>query len=340
MKKITRKDLYDLIWSTSSHTITDKFDISRYRLLKICKENQVPAPSNDWWTESTIKEIALKPELDDSCRDDIMIEIVSDREIRQNRINEIKEDIEDSCGDYLTVPKRLFNPDQLIQNAKYTLKNKNPNSFSRDKGFISTDRGQVSIFVTKRNIGRSLRILDSFIKLTKARGHSIEMNNNENKIKIWDQYYEFSIREKQKRIESKEKWRDHVYEQTGLLVLSVGQWSDKKEFIDSGVTLENKLSNALAYLEYTEEVWRRIMEVNELQRIKREEEERKAQESRDRDSRELEKLNMLIKKANAWHQAKLLRDFITKVELLSKEMHNESESVKEWINWARLKTDL
>jgi hypothetical protein len=335
MKKtlLSRKDLYDLIWSKSWFDITDQFDLSMFRLLKICKENRVPAPSDDWWTETTIKEIAYKPELyvDDSCRDDAIIEIVSDREIRQTRINEIKEDIEESCGEYLSVPTRLFSPDQLILNAKYSLEDNKPSSSNRDEGSAE----HVSIFVTKKNIGRSLRILDTFIKLIKIRGHSIEMDNHEYKIHIGAENYEFSIREKYKKVENKEKWHDYDYVPTGLLVLSVGRWSDKKEFVDSGIPIEKKLSYALAYLEYTAEEGRHSMEVNETHRKKREEEERIAQEIKERETQEIERFNNLIKQANEWNQARLLREFINEVESKTTEMNQESEIVHEWIKWAQ-----
>jgi hypothetical protein len=339
MKKtlLSRKDLYDLIWSKSWFVITDQFDLSMFRLLKICKENRVPAPSDDWWTESTIKELPYKPllYLDDFWRDDTMIEIISDREIRQMRINEIKEDIEESYGEYLSVPTRLFSPDQLILNAKYSLEDNKPSSSNRDEGSAE----HVSIFVTKKNIGRSLRILDTFVKLIKIRGHSIEMDNHEYKIHIGAENYEFSIREKYKKVESKEKWKDYDYVPTGLLVLSVGRWSDKKEFVDSGIQIEKKLSYALAYLEYTAEEWRHSMEVNEIHRKKREEEERIAQEIKERESQEIERFNNLIKQANEWTQARLLREFINEVESKTRRIDKESENVLEWVNWARRKVD-
>ena len=338
MKKtlLSRKDLYDLNWSKSWFEITDQFDLSMYRLLKICAENRIPVPSNDWWTETTIKEISDKPELyvDESCREDMMIEIVSDREIRQMRINEIKEDIEESCGEYLTVPTRLFSPDQLILNAKYFLEDNQPSS-TRDEGRVE----HLSIFVTKKNISRSLRILDTFIKLIKIRGHSIEMDNHEYKIHIGAENYEFSIREKYKKVESKEKWHDYDYVPTGLLVLSVGRWSDKKEFVDSEIPIEKKLSFALAYLEYTAEEWKHMMERNEIHRKKREEEERIAQEIKDKELKEIERFNNLIKQANEWNQARLLREFINEVESKTQKIDKESENVLEWVNWARRKVD-
>jgi hypothetical protein len=343
MKKtiLTRKDLFDLIWSKSSHFITDQLNISTYRLLKICNENQVPTPSTDWWTETTINEISYKPDLyvDGSCKDDEVIEIISDREIRKKRINEIRVDIEESCGDYITVPNRLFSPDQLVQNTKYALEIKTSSSSGREHDFVDSNRKQLSIFVTKENVSRSLRILDTFIKLIRERGHSIEMNYNEYKIHIGDEYYEFSIREKYKKIEIKEKWHDHDYVPTGLLVLSVGRWSDKKEFIDSGILVEKKLSYALAYLEYTAEEWKRSREINELHRLKREEEEQLAQEIIIREKQERERFNNLIERSNRWKQAQIIREFIYEVEQRSNDTIISSENLREWIDWAKVKVD-
>ena len=48
--QIRRIDLYELVWTDITTSITDNLRISTYRLLKICDENMIPVPSRDYST--------------------------------------------------------------------------------------------------------------------------------------------------------------------------------------------------------------------------------------------------------------------------------------------------
>jgi hypothetical protein len=46
---ITRRDLYELVWSRPRSEIAKEFGISGVRLGKICREMNVPAPPRGYW---------------------------------------------------------------------------------------------------------------------------------------------------------------------------------------------------------------------------------------------------------------------------------------------------
>lgn len=47
--KLTRKELYDLVWATPRTEIAKQFEISDVRLGKLCREMNVPAPPPGYW---------------------------------------------------------------------------------------------------------------------------------------------------------------------------------------------------------------------------------------------------------------------------------------------------
>lgn len=61
--KISRKELYDLVWSETMTSISKRFGISIDGLRKHCKSMNIPTPPNGYWTTEnqrvTIKFVAL-----------------------------------------------------------------------------------------------------------------------------------------------------------------------------------------------------------------------------------------------------------------------------------------
>ena len=60
---LTRKELYDLIWSIPMSTISQKYEISTERLRGICKKMNIPIPEIGYWQklqygkQVTVKEL-------------------------------------------------------------------------------------------------------------------------------------------------------------------------------------------------------------------------------------------------------------------------------------------
>ena len=47
--KLTRKELYDLVWSTPLSKLSLKYALSCDGIKKVCKEFEVPIPENGYW---------------------------------------------------------------------------------------------------------------------------------------------------------------------------------------------------------------------------------------------------------------------------------------------------
>ena len=50
--ELTRKELYDLVWSTPLSKLTKQFALSNDGIKKICKQFEIPMPDGGYWIVS------------------------------------------------------------------------------------------------------------------------------------------------------------------------------------------------------------------------------------------------------------------------------------------------
>jgi hypothetical protein len=342
-KKLTREELYDLVWSVPLTTLSKQLKVTYSRLRTICKQTNIPLPEQGYWMRLKYNKQVEIPDLPIDINPklvSILADLTTIQSDAQRRVIQIRIDIEETCKVYLTVPSRLTNPDKLIQEKRKDFEQAKIESWGKDKGYILPYKHHLPIFVTPKHMRRSLRILDAFIKLVKARGHSVSLESRLGHVDIGDQSYAFNIREKQRRIPGKDRGYDYRYEPTGTLILYAGQWYDKKAYVDGREKLETKLSAVLADLEYRRESLLKIWAENDARKKIEEEKERLILEAKKKEQFEKQKFRELLRDANRWHQAKILRDYIDETENQLNEVNDMSQDFQDWINWAKNKTDL
>ena len=338
---MSRKELYDLVWSTPMTTLSKRFDTTDTKLRTICKKMNVPVPKSGYWQRIKYGKQVEIPDLppENSITIQSTFDLFPIKEKKVDRFQQIKEDIENSCKQYLKVKRKLVNPDEIIVEVKKDLDRRTPSHFGKEQGYISNHSHLAKVFVTPKNLMKALRILDAFIKLVRSRNHEILLNGWSYEIIIGDDRYEFGIREKQVREESKERGYAFDYKATGILVLSTGRFWRKREYTDGKLPLEKQLSIIVANLEYQEELWQKEMERHRADQAIVDEQRRVIQEEINR--KETERLNFkkLLKKAKRWHKANILREYIDRFEENCLRNNTLSEEQKEWIMWARDKAD-
>jgi len=337
---LSRKELYHLVWSTPISTLSKQFSITVSKLRTICKRMNIPIPDQGYWQRKKFNKQVEIPDLpeDNSATIDSgnMVNVAENK--KPDRMQEIKEDIEKSCKKLLRVPKKLVNPDNLIVEVKNDLDNKYVSSIGREAGYVSTHRSGIPVYVTPKNLSRSLIILDSFVKLVRARHHSIKLNGLSYEIIIDVETYEFGIREKQERVESTHENYAYDYNPTGILVLTVGRYFKKREFFDGKQPLEKKLSSAVAYLEYLTEYWKKIKAEHDVLNEELEAKKKVLFEIRERKEYELKRIKELFTKATLFHHTTILRNYINAVEL-NAQSGFYSDNLDLWIEWAKNKVE-
>jgi|ERR1035437_92561 hypothetical protein len=352
---LTRKELYDLVWSTPMTAISKKYEISSDRLKGICKKVNVPMPDNGYWQKLHYKKPVTIKELPD--------EISSDKEIVLNAIDKnveissseilirkklIKE-IEDIHDLPIQVPLKLTNPDRLIIEAKESLTV--DKQFNRDyNGLISTKSGLVSITVTQESIGRALRFMDAFIKLLRARGHELIINQGTTYAVVFGEEIVICLQEKL-RIEytiNKYNWRNREYHPSGILMFRMWKhfWWHQKVCMDGKQLIEFQLPKILANIELYAKKEIEEQRISELARIKREEEQKILleeqlieKEIRKQKKKEYRAFKELFIQASRLHQANILRDYIQTVEANAIRSGNITDEMQSWINWAKRKVE-
>jgi hypothetical protein len=196
-KEFTRKELYDLVWSTSLSKLTLQYAFSNEGLKKLCKQFEIPMPDNGYWMKLKFNKVIEKPKYNPlfDVEDKIILTIREDGNlvnIDQSPLTIRTKEILSDAKSPLIVPERLSNPDILIQNTiTFHDKRKNDHYYRHEK--IDT----VSIYVFPDNYSRALRIMDTFIKLIRYSGHSFKRDINKRgpRIVVNDVEFHFEIRE-------------------------------------------------------------------------------------------------------------------------------------------------
>lgn len=338
---LTRQELYDLVWKESLTALSLKYAYSYDGLKKLCKTNNIPTPPNGYWSKlkfnkpvSIIKlpvDIAVNQSFDLIYRE-------KDSKISydQSPLTILTKQIESNSKAPLIVPEKLSKPDILIQNTKFIHDKRKKERYYRN------DRlDYVSINVDETNWDRALRIMDTFIKLIRYRGHSFKRDRNNwgPKIAIRDIEFPFHIREVQKRIPPVKEYDTSTYIPTGVLLIKIGESFKAIEWKDGNVKLENQLAKIMAKLELEadEEVaWKEECRLHAIQRA---EEKKIEQEFKARKEKEIIKTKKLFSDAEKFDKATIYRNFINATAQKAIQENRLTDELKDWIKWANEKAD-
>jgi hypothetical protein len=339
--EFTREELYDIVWSTTLSKLIEQYAYTNDGIKKICNQFDIPMPDGSYWSKLKFNKTFKKEKLSPTFNgvDKIVLTIREEGNpinVNQTPLTIRTKEIENDVKAPLIVPEKLSRPDILIQNTKDIYnKRKKEQYYWNDKIDI------VSISVQNEHLDRALRIMDTFIKLLRYRGHTFrrDRNNYGPMIVVKDVEFYFSLREAQKRIPPKKVYESSTYLPTGLLVIKIGESYHTKEWKDGSVKLENHLAKIVAKIELEadeELIWR---EKSRLNAIQREEQEKIKQEFEARREKEITKTKKMFSDAEKFNKATIYRNFITATEQKAIKENNLTDELKDWIKWANEKAD-
>ena len=289
--ELSRKQLYDLVWSTPISQLKQQYAISNEGFKKICKKFEIPMPPNGFWLKlkynKKVKIEKLNPIF--GGIDKIVMTLREEGNtinVDQTPLTIRTKEIESNVKAPLIVPEKLINPDILIQNTKKIFEIRKKDRYYRDEKIDA-----IHMPVEEKNFDRALLIMDTFIKLLKFRGHSFKRDHNNRgpHINVNDVLFPFGMREKNKRIPGTKLYESSTYVPTGILVLKIGESYKAMEWSDGATKLEKQLAKIAAKIELEaqkELEWREQCRINQ---IKREEEQKIRKEYEDRKEFEFDK---------------------------------------------------
>lgn len=168
--ELTRKEVYDLVWSTTLSKLSKEYALSTEGIKKLCKEFEIPIPENGYWSKFKYNKKVHIEKLNSNFKgeDKITLPIREDSNcvnLDQKPLTILTKQIENDPKAPLSVPNKLSKPDILIQNTKEIHSKRKIEPYYRDE---KIDR--IGIYVEEVNYNRALLIMDTFIKLLRYRG--------------------------------------------------------------------------------------------------------------------------------------------------------------------------
>jgi hypothetical protein len=334
---INRQDLYNLIWSEPMSVLIKKYNTSYGKIRKICEKMNIPIPANGHWSKIQFGKSVLIENLSDdySGKNDVTFTVRQENSEYQDKSP--KESIEEDSSSPFRVPERLSNPDILITSTKNYYDA--VRSFDwRSGGSYPSHENVLSFDVSKDSLPRALRIMDTIIKLLRARNHDIKFKYGKTCAVVEGEDIEIKLKEKNRVSDVKTQYGSRQLESTGKFVFIIGDYH-KKEVGDGIELIETKLAIILAKLEAEGKREKEERIANEAWHRQWEEQQRIEKEIRERKENDARAFKELFIQASRLHQANILRDYIQTVEARAIKTGNISVDMQCWINWAKEKVE-
>ena len=348
--KLSRKELYDLVWQEPMTTLSKKLGITDNGLRKHCKSMNIPTPPMGYW--SKVK-FGKKPEaipLQDSTPGDKQNTIIGEVDVSKPEItftqsdrNKIRE-VEISCGDTscFIVPPVLYAKDSLIIDTKEKHRIDAENVYLKKNPYKNKMGPTLDVYVSGKTIDRALCIFATIIKALKFRGHDIKIKEHRTYAFIDGEDIQISITERKKRnLNSENPYDNQNNIFCGELHFNIYfGYREVNVIRDTPNTkLEDKIITIVAKLEIRAEKIKEERIEQEKWRIKREKEERERKEFEQKRDKEYEEFKTLFTMAERLHKTTILRTYIFTYEKFVMDRGELTDEITEKINWAREKAD-
>ena len=354
--KLSREELYNLVWSEPILKLCKMFGLSDNGVRKHCKNMNIPTPPQGYWAKiesgQTIPTTPLPTDYKE--KQEVEYRVVSannkknestdndtNEKSESNTLQEIEDEILSADKSLYTVPEMLYAKDPLIIDTKEYYRSFNDEYVeARNRNpYKSKIKDHLHIIASNDSLDRALRIFVTIIKLLQFRGHSLMIENNETYAIVNEEKIKILISERRKQVNSTTKETDFCGELR--FIISWG-WNfyNKQEFKDtSTIKVEDRIVSIIARLEIVSKEIKERREADELARLRRQEEERRKEERKKLEEIEVKKLKSLIHDMNLYHAANAIRNYIDIVEQNSIAGGYQSEENQQLLEWARKKAD-
>lgn len=340
---LTRKTLYDLVWSEPMLKLSKKYVISDVGLRKICISMDIPLPRAGHWMKLQAGKKVPKQKLPENYtgKTEVKLELREDGKVYNTGIysesKKVQNEIKTSFENDLKVPERLTSRDPLIVAAKQSLAQKNKSY--RFEGLIETGRGILDIQVSVLNVSRALRFMDCLLKMLRLRGHDIEVNSQGTHAIVDGEKIKMICREKCTRvISTKYSWSSYEFHANGLLSFKTDGYHGG-EWVDGSKLIEEQIPAIIAKMEISVKDLRIIQEENRVRMQAYEEERLKEKATEERKAKELRDFKTLLNEAHRWHDSQILRTYLDAVEQNVALNNSKREEFDQWLTWAKRKAD-
>jgi hypothetical protein len=339
-KRVSRQELYDLVWSEPLRTIAPRFEVSGVGLRKICLRANIPLPPVGHWEKlrhgKRTKRQPQLPVAEPTMDNPIMIRPSRNRKVDLDAI--LPDDIARLVDAERAKPVPLPMPKKVRTHPIVAR-------------WITSDDSTPSKIESRRR--RILSVL--FHEIEKRQGRVTAEARATFKVTLAGEVIDISLYQPDKQVkvpltaeERRQSWNENrewniKYESSGSLSLRIEEsfnvptrrhWHDAPD-----KPLENQLRSVIVGLLIASALVRkRRLEREEWERERyRTEQERAAREERRR--QEQERLNVLLAETASWEKARLIRSYVNARLDAVQGSGTPSDEVEVWANWARQAAD-
>lgn len=335
-RHLTRRELYDLVWSEPVSKIAPRYHISDVGFSKLCRRVDVPLPPRGYWTKlkfgKRVRKPPLKPCVDP--KDETVVIAEHERPEQTGLPADIAAAIahEQSDEARIEVPKTVAKWHSIVQ--KWFDREGQPSRWGGSTG------SKITAIERQRRV-----LLTVFLRGLERRGWSVSVDERKGlSVKMLGQTITFDVMEITKRVPHKKDVRPGAYdwgpkydhEPTGLLRLRLYKsyygtrdWNGTEER-----PLESRLNDIIiGFLEQTASDRKRDEEIAEQRR--RWERERQLQEEADERARkEKAKVDKLIADAERWEKANRIRSYVSYLKGSGHSELSDGQNIDDWTAWA------
>jgi hypothetical protein len=344
--KISRQELYNLVWAEPMITVCKRFGLTDNGLRKQCKSMDIPTPPVGYWSKlkhgkkteiiPLPKESVSKKQSTDLTEKEITLPPPMDR-------NKVRES-EISSGDtsIFVVPEVLYAKDPVIIDTKEKFRHESENDYLKKNPFKVKTGPTLNISVSEKSIDRSLSIFETIIKALRFRGWEIKVKDNLTYAVINSEEIHIDLTERLKQVPNTEDtYSKYMKVFSGELHFNIFYgYRDKDTFKDTSQTkLEDKIIPIIANLEIRAEKIKEERIESERRRVIRENEERLLEEFKQKKKTEKKEFKSLFLMAERLHKTHILRQYISTFEEFVSRDGEVTEEIATKIEWAKAKAD-
>ncbi|MDE2319926.1 MAG: hypothetical protein KGK02_09545 [Rhodospirillales bacterium] len=205
-KKLTRRELFDLVWSKPIQQLAAEFGVSDRGLAKVCARNGIPNPPRGYWARLAAGgNVKRPPGPNDDERWEWQVKIVptlsplatsimTSRKLEQAHSAKIENDQQSVKTDF-TVP--VSQPHSAIRNTAQVLRKAKSDAWG---AVNASGEGLCGIAVHSSGIERIISILNVIATKLEAEGLNIQPDGNRMKVVNGPDEVRFTLTEKYKRV--------------------------------------------------------------------------------------------------------------------------------------------
>ena len=344
--KISRQELYNLVWAEPMITVCKRFGLTDNGLRKQCKSMDIPTPPIGYWSKlkhGKKTEIIPLPKESASNKQSTDLtekEITLPPPMSRNAIRE--SEIRSGDTSIFVVPEVLYAKDPVIIDTKEKFRHESENDYLKKNPFKVKTGPALNISVSEKSIDRSLSIFETIIKGLRFRGWGIKVKDNLTYAVINSEEIHIDLTERLKQVPNTEDtYSKYMKVFSGELHFNIFYgYRNKDTFKDTSQTkLEDKIIPIIANLEIRAEKIKEERIESERQRLIRENEERLREEFKQKKKAEKKEFKSLFLMAERLHKTHILRQYISTFEEFVSRDGEITEEIATKIEWAKAKAD-